>query len=218
MVFIEINKSQIGTNRNVILGLVYRKPGTSAANFNDKLIISLQKISLENKIYQLIGDLNLDLLKQDRHHDISALIDIIYSNGFVPVITKPTRITEHPQTLIDHIYSNTDLTTPNYKHMQGLLRPDISDHYPVFYLMLKPNSSKNDNENCYIAREINLTNLAKFCAAIEEIDWQCVTTETDTQAAFTIFREQLINKYNASFPTKRHKNRITIGNHGFHQH
>ena len=88
------------------------------------------------------------------------------------MITKPTRITEHSQTLIDHIYTNTDLTTPNYKHKQGILRTDISDHYPVFYLMLKPNSSKNDNENHYIAREINPTNIAQFCAAIEEIDWQ----------------------------------------------
>ena len=146
MIFIEIDKSQIGTDRNVLLGLVYRIPGTSAANFNDKLNISLQKISLENKICQLMGDLNLDLLKQDRQHDISALIDIIYSNGFVPVITKPTRITEHSQTLIDHIYTNMDLTIPNYKHKQGILRRDISDHYPVFYLMFKPNCSKNDNK------------------------------------------------------------------------
>ena len=142
MVFIEMDKSQIGINRNVILVLVYRIHSTPAANFNDKLNISLQKISLENKICQLMGDLNLELLKQDRHHDISALIDIIYNNSFVPVITKPTRITEHSKTLIDHIYTNTDLTTPTYKHKQGILRTDISDHYPVFYLMLKPNSSK----------------------------------------------------------------------------
>ena len=215
MLFIEIDKRQIGTDRNVILRLVHGKPGTSAANFNDKLNISLQKISLENKICQLMGDLNLDLLKQDSY--ISALIDI-YSEGFVPVITKPTRITQHSQTLIDHIYTNTDLTTPNYKHKQGILRTDISDYYPVFYLMLKPNSSKNDNENYSIAREINPTNIAQLCAAIEEIDWQCVTTESDTRAAFTIFHEQLINKYNASFPKKRYKNLIAIGNHGFHQH
>ena len=91
------DKSRIGTDNNVILG-----PGTSAANFNDKLNISLQKISLENTICRLMGDLNLDLLKQDRHHDISASIDIIYSNGFVPVITKPTRIIKQSQTLIDH--------------------------------------------------------------------------------------------------------------------
>ena len=79
-----------------------------------------------------MGDLNLDLLKQDRY--ISALIDI-YTKGFVPVITKPTRITEHSQTLIDHIYTHTDLTTTNYKHKQGILRTDILDYYPVFYLM-----------------------------------------------------------------------------------
>ena len=95
---------------------------------------------------------------------LDLLTDIIYSNGFVPVITKPTRITEHSQTLIDHIYTNTDLTTPNYKHKQGIRRTDISDHYPVFYLRLKPNSSKHDNENYYIAKEIKPTNIAQFGA------------------------------------------------------
>ena len=34
-IFIKINKRQIGNDRNDILGLVCRIPGTSAVNFND---------------------------------------------------------------------------------------------------------------------------------------------------------------------------------------
>ena len=83
-----------------------------------------------------MGDFNLNLLTQARHHDILALIDIIYSNGFLPVITKPTRMIDNFQPLTDHIYTNRDLTTTNYKHKQRILRPDISDHYPVFCLFL----------------------------------------------------------------------------------
>ena len=103
--------------------------------------------------------IDFDTLHQHQplEHRSYHIMYTMYSNTFVPVITKPTRITEHSQTLIDHIHIYTDLTTPNYKHKQGILRTDISDHYPVFYLMLKPNSSKNDNENYYVAREINPT-------------------------------------------------------------
>ena len=56
MVFIEIDKSQIGTDRNVILGLsVYRIPGASAANFSDKLNISYRKSHWKIRYVNLWG-------------------------------------------------------------------------------------------------------------------------------------------------------------------
>ena len=34
---------------------------------------------------------------------------MLYEKKFIPVITKPTRITDHTKTLIDHIYTNTPI-------------------------------------------------------------------------------------------------------------
>ena len=56
--------------------------------------------STENKICQLFEDFNIDLLKHDRHNDTATLLDLVYSYGFLPIITKPTRITDHTQTII----------------------------------------------------------------------------------------------------------------------
>ena len=49
----------------------------------------------------------------------------------IPVITKPTRITDHTKTLIDHIYTNT----PIDQVVSGIGLFDISDHLPVFCIL-----------------------------------------------------------------------------------
>ena len=35
---------------------------------------------------------------------------MLYSNNLLPLITKPTRLAHHTSTLIDHIYTNSDLS------------------------------------------------------------------------------------------------------------
>ena len=35
--FIEIDKEILGKNKNVIIGIIYRPPGTDIKNFNDRL-------------------------------------------------------------------------------------------------------------------------------------------------------------------------------------
>jgi hypothetical protein len=50
--------------------------------------------------------------------------------GFMPIITKSTRITDHTSTLIDHIglYTNTQQKVLK----SGICLADISDHLPIF--------------------------------------------------------------------------------------
>ena len=54
----------------------------------------------------IMGDMNIDLLKYHSHQQTERYLDMIYSLDLLPVITKPTRITNHTATLIEHIYTN----------------------------------------------------------------------------------------------------------------
>ena len=47
--------------------------------------------------------MNLDLLRYDDNAHVQKLSEIVMSNGFLPVISRPTRVTDHSATLIDHI-------------------------------------------------------------------------------------------------------------------
>ena len=69
---------------------------------------------------------------------------IFASNNCLPLITKPTRVTQKCASLIDNIYSNVPINT-NSCH-SGILEVSISDHYAIFVVdnstRIKFNSSQ----------------------------------------------------------------------------
>ena len=88
------------------MGVIYRAH-TSIDIFNTDVNHVLQILSKENKNYYLLGDFNIDLLKDETHRPTSEFLDLIYSYYLVPTILKPTRITETSATIIDNIMTNT---------------------------------------------------------------------------------------------------------------
>ena len=115
-------------DKNLICGVVYRHPNSDLLSFKEALLDKLEQISNENKHLIVIGDINIDLIKSNSYQFTSEYLDMIYSNYCFPVITQPTRITDHSQTLIDHIYINA----LEKNLLSGILMSDISDHFPVF--------------------------------------------------------------------------------------
>jgi hypothetical protein len=55
----------------------------------------------------ILGDVKIDFLKYNNDVQTSAYLDMLFDLGFMPVITKATRVTDHTSSLIDHIYTNT---------------------------------------------------------------------------------------------------------------
>ena len=94
-VFVEL--CDIGSNKgNVIIGVVYRTPGSNGKAFLESLAGAMSLIEREGKKAFLMGDFNLDLLTTNS--DItSEFIDLMYtqSHSHMPLITKPTRIDTH---------------------------------------------------------------------------------------------------------------------------
>ena len=55
-VFIEIANDVFKMGKNIIIGVIYRPPGTDLSLFNSKIADLLEKIKLENKLCYLMGD------------------------------------------------------------------------------------------------------------------------------------------------------------------
>ena len=72
------------------------------------------------------------------HATNGEFLDVKFSRLFVPLITRPTRLTSHTTTLIDNIF------TSNFDDIakSGLLVHvnDISDHLPMFSLVYSAQS------------------------------------------------------------------------------
>ena len=103
-VFFEI---KINERKAITVRVVYRpntKPRADIDIFMQKIIEIQSKIKEENKVSYLMGDFNIDLLKANIHAKTKEFVNDVISQGFLPKITRPTRITPHSATLIDHIY------------------------------------------------------------------------------------------------------------------
>ena len=90
-VFIEIDKSNSGFQKYGVIGVIYRPPNTDVKVFNELITTIIDKINKENKLCYFMGDYNIDLLKHDSHPHTNDFLNIMYSNNFIPVITRPTR-------------------------------------------------------------------------------------------------------------------------------
>lgn len=120
--FIEIERKNA---KNILVGVVYRAH-TSIDNFTSDIDKVFNKMNSENKITYVMGDFNIDLLKDDTNRPIHDYIDLIYSYSLIPTIYKPTRITKTTATLIDNILTNSENVQKS-----AIFVTDISDHMPT---------------------------------------------------------------------------------------
>ena len=142
--FIEIIRSY---ERNVIVGIIYRPPNQNVNDFVIRMNDVLGKISRDNKICYLMGDLNLNLLNNQNHNATGEFLDGLYSHLFFLSITLPSRITSHTATLIDNIFSS------HVEHSylrSGLLITDISDHLPIFSISLDHMRTHQRQESLFV--------------------------------------------------------------------
>ena len=96
----------LGNKKNIIVGCIYRPPDSDINTFNDALYSTLEIINKENKLCALLGDFNINLLKEDLV-STRVFLNTLYSVNFYPLITKPSRITRSSESLIDNILFNS---------------------------------------------------------------------------------------------------------------
>ena len=196
--FIEIDKSVFGSGRDLLIAVIYRPPNTDMKLFIDAMRDVLEKVQQENKLLYLVGDYNINLLNVDSHSSTADFNDTIYSYGLVPLITRPTRVTETSATLIYNIFTNK--STSYDESMYGILMSDISGHYPIFCIdkILK---HKTINIS-YLQRDYSEKNKINFLNDISVLDWQDVYSAADAQHAFSLFHKKLIDLHDSHFPEK----------------
>ena len=97
-------------------------------SYSNKL---LKNISKEQKFVFLLGDFNVNLLNYREHNQTNEFLDSLVSNSFIPLISQPTRITSHSNTLIDNIFS--DVIDPDI--LSGNLTVTTFYHLPQFALI-----------------------------------------------------------------------------------
>ena len=102
----------------------------------------------------------------------------MFSFSLIPVITKPTRITDHSQTLIDNFF----LINPSNIFASSLCA-DISDHFPIVLICRGVFNVKPHRDNIKVKyRLINDSTLAELYNVLYSINLDYIL-QLDVDAA-----------------------------------
>ena len=196
-VFVEI---VIPGRRNIVVGTVYRPPQSNQIEFLEALQALLSKQIFKQKNCFILGDFNVNLLQYESNTLSQEFTDTLLTESFLPLITKPTRVTEQSSTLIDNIFTNVQPLPQS-----GIILSDLTDHFPIFShfpLHTVTHTFVNINERCY-----NNENLLRFKESLTQTDWTDIYNSRDPNISFEKFMDIFLTKFNESVPFQRSKSR-----------
>ena len=192
-VFIEI---LAGSNKNTIIGCIYKHPGLTTQDFTFDFIQPLiDKIAIENKNIVLLGDFNVDLLHYESNNPTREFLDLMFSASLIPQITIPTRLTVRSKTLIDNIFT----TSIDENSISGNLESCISDHYAQFLIFPSLRSFNQNNIKKHTRSYKNLDS-KKFKEELRSIKWATALANVNNDVneslkKFLNLTNRLIDKY-----------------------
>ena len=190
-----INKS----TKNIIFNVTYRQPAGNVNVFENSLKNILSSNNHNNKTVYLTGDFNLNLLDYKDSAKVKSYLNIMFSHSFIPLINKPTRISKFNATVIDHILSNSFI---DQNYLTGIVKTDISDHFPVFYLSETKINKSSETKFVY-KRNISDVSMKQFKDALYKVEWDNVLCYTDPNAAYNEFLKVFLLHFNTFFPKKK---------------
>ena len=112
---------------------------------------------MKNREIYMLGDFNHDTFKtsiyQMNSTDSENFTNILAGFNMYKLIHKPTRIMPPSASLLDNIYTNTQITIDSCK--SGILTSNISDHFFVFGVFnnMKINQTKNVSKIRYFTEK-----------------------------------------------------------------
>lgn len=167
-------------NKNIVIGIVYRKPNTNINEFVESFDLFLNEMSDKNKKCIIHGDFNIDYNQNNSAYQRYA--STLHSNNFQQVIDVPTRLTFNSNTLIDHCLVNFyDCFIES-----GTIETDISDHFATFSIFKKLNHVLTDESEYYTYDFSNFDPIS-YKNDLMSADWDNVYQATDPNTAYSSF-------------------------------
>lgn len=210
--FVEVRRE----NKRLIVGVIYRPnspPLASAEIFNDKILEITGKISQSNVEAIILGDHNINLLHFEHDNQTNLFLDTMIAHGFLPVITKPTRVTPTSATLIDHSFVRVGRDW-QCRIRSGIVVGDISDHFATL-TCLSSNKFKpvGHNEN-FNVRKFSENNILTFKTLLNDYSFNEVLQCTSTDEAYKVFMHDYKSLFDMAFPvqTVKQKTKFVIRN------
>ena len=113
------------------MNLAYGPPNGDPNKLENHFKNILSKQEINNKELVFVGDFNINVLDFNERKMVQNFVNLIFRHGLIPTINKPTRVIRNTATVIDHIITNSVI---NAKFKTGIIKTDISDHFPILFI------------------------------------------------------------------------------------
>ena len=187
-------------NKTISILNIYRSP----TYLNDKFLYKYEEIieKVKTRLCYALGDYNFNLINIDKHTATEDYYNLMISNSFKTLITKPTRITQTNKTLIDHIWTN-DLRSQTIIESHIIIT-DITDHLPCISVVKNSDLHIKGYKNI-TTRIINDNSRQSFNNKISETRHALAfhvhnRHETDLNKKYEDYFDHIKRIYNEHFP------------------
>lgn len=182
-----VNKMQI------IVITIYRPSGGSLPLFFDRFEQMLTDTFLEDKIYFIVGDFNIEM--KDDNNDKTCFTTLLNSFNIYQTIFEYTRITHNSKSCIDNIFTNYQ---DDYRACT--LNTCISDH-TAQKITFNIEDQKN---NIIYKRFFDSAARKMFVSQLQQQTWDDVykLDSSDVDSQWNCFIGTFINIFNENFPVR----------------
>ncbi len=170
------------------------------------MLLEYKDTHFPNKNYDISGDLNMDILKYNTLAIIKDFYQTFENHNIIPLINRPTRVTDNTASIIDNILSNNYNNSKNY-----IICNSITDHFLIIKSTQKTDISNNNVNNAYHRRTFNTDNINNFSNKLLNENWTHIFNTENTIDKWNNFFNKIDKIFNESFPNKKYttkKNKI----------
>ena len=157
---------------------MYRPPNgdmTVFGKFCENLLSTNDKTS-KNIIFA--SDLNINVSDYESNKKVPHFLSSMFQYNMIPAIHKPTRVTRNTATAIDQISTNTVIS--GIQHRFGIIKTDISDHFPVVFALYTYEKSKPEDKAQFIYKRIyGEEQIELFKHELSHVEWNNIIKTLD---------------------------------------
>ena len=155
------------------------------------------RMQTEIKHIIICGDANITFLNVENNIYSADYLAIFMANGFIPTITKLTRVIIYSGTLIVHIFLKYNYEST---HCAGSIITGISDYYPNFTYINTNSDDQGYAPNMMKQRNFNKSNVDNFNNSLFTTNWDDLVNSECLNEAYTLFINTFISLLDKHIP------------------
>ena len=163
------NKRDYSDCNNLVIGVIYRHPGSQYKEFENRLCNIIGALNENQTKFVIVGDVNINFLKINVVKDITDYYNNLQGAGCLSFINRATRVvlkgTRWQSSCPDHIYSNIN----SEKVEANIITSNISDHFATVITIKGVKNKHIPKSDVYVRKKV-----------LSQVEWTNFNTELQT--------------------------------------